>query len=489
MMPATRSAKTARLSLSALTLSLAFLAAASGTATAQATPTTPASGFAMLRGSVADSIHHAPLSGAVVVVEGTDRTGLTKDDGTFRVDSIPPGSRRISIMHPLLDTIGIPMRSGAISFAAGATQDIDFAVPSGERLAALLCTAAWRERFGPAVVMGFVRDPDTNGPAIGAKVEVVYTGTDIIGRKMPPSSRSAVVDSTGLYHICGLPADMTGKVQVFRSGVSSGEVPIAIEHNIAVRAFSVAGQQSVAIVKNDSGKVVRVATGTARLTGRVTDKLGRPLENARVMLQGGATMAISKSNGEFVLDSLPSGTQALVVRRLGYGVTEQAVELSANKPARADVKMSDYVALAPVVVEAAQESGLAKVGYLDRKLTGMGQFMDGKAINHDALAFSDVMRMARGLKVQPLGDGRTYVVTDSRSTGGCLNYYLDGTPWTTMNPGDIDDVAKPNEIVAVEIYHGGEAPPQFTKPGESSCAAVVIWTVARVRDTKAKKRP
>jgi hypothetical protein len=488
MMQATRSAKPARLSLSALALSLACFAAASGKAGAQAAPATPAPGFALLHGSVSDSIHNAPLSGAVVMVEGTERKGVTNPDGSFRIDSIPPGSRRISIMHPLLDTIGLPMRSGAIAFSAGQSEEREFAIPSGERLAALLCTAAWRERFGPAVVMGFVKDPDTNGPAVGAKVEVVYTGTDIIGRKMPPSSRSAIVDSTGLYHICGLPADMTGKVQVFRAGVASGEVPISIEHNIAVRAFSVAGQQTVAMVKNDSGKVVAVATGTSRLTGRITDKLGRPLENARVMLQGGATMAISKANGEFVLDSLPSGTQALVVRRLGFGVTEQAVELSANRPARAEVKMLDYVALAPVVIEAEKETALGKVGYLDRKKTGMGQFMDGNQINHQALSFSDVLRVGRGLRVSPLGDGRTYVVTDARSQNGCLNYYLDGTPWTTMNPGDIDDVARPNEIVAVEIYHGGETPPQFTTPGQSSCAAVVIWTVARVRDNPSKKK-
>lgn len=486
MNSANRSAPFVRLPLSAIALSLIAVVGGGTAVAAQATPA-PA-GFASLHGSVADSIHDAPLVGAVVHVEGLERTGLTKSDGTFRIDSIPPGSRRITIMHPLLDTIGVPMRSGAIGFEAGQTQQLEFAVPSGDRFAALLCSAAWRERFGPAIVMGFVRDPDTNGPAIGAKVEVVYTGTDIIGRKLPPSSRSAVVDSTGLYHICGLPADMTGKVQVFRNGIASGEVPITIVHNIAVRAFSVAGQQTVAVVKNDSGKLVRVATGTARLTGKITDKTGKPLENARVMLQGGATMAISKSNGEFTLDSLPSGTQALVVRRLGYGISEQAVELSANTVARAEVKMQDYVALAPVVVEAAKETGLGKVGYLDRKQTGMGQYMDGNAINHQALVFSDVMRMARGLKVQPLGDGRTYVISDGRSTNGCLNFYLDGTPWTTMNPGDIDDVARPNEIVAVEIYHGGETPPQFTKPGQSSCGAVVIWTVARIRDDVTKKK-
>jgi hypothetical protein len=80
------------------------------------------------------------------------------------------------------------------------------------------------------------------------------------------------------------------------------------------------------------------------------------------------------------------------------------------------------------------------------------------------------------------------VISDARSTNGCVNYWLDGTPWTTMNPGDIDDVAKPNELVAVEIYHGGEAPPEYTKPGESSCAAIVIWTVARIRDNPSARR-
>jgi hypothetical protein len=202
-------------------------------------------------------------------------------------------------------------------------------------------------------------------------------------------------------------------------------------------------------------------------------------------------MAVSKANGEYTLDSLPSGTQAVVVRRLGYGVTEQAVELSPNALARADVKMLDYVpTLAKVTVEAAKNRGLERVGYLDRKTMGMGYFMDGEKINHNALTFSDVMRIAPGLKVSPAGDGRTYVIQDSRSVNGCVNFYLDGTPWTTVTPGDIDDVARPNEIVAVEIYHGSETPPQFSPPGQGSCASVVIWTVARVRsgDTTTKKR-
>ncbi|HEY7394239.1 MAG TPA: carboxypeptidase-like regulatory domain-containing protein [Gemmatimonadaceae bacterium] len=179
-------------------------------------------------------------------------------------------------------------------------------------------------------MLGFVRDPDTNGPALGPKVQLVYDVADLIGRKSS-TVRDALVDSAGLYKICGLPADMSGKVQVFRNGVSSGEVPVEAENGLAVRAFSiVARHEAVAEVKNDSGKVLRVAKGSARVTGKVTDKNGRPLEGARVTLQGasGGATVISRANGEFALDSLPSGTQALVVRKLGYAVTEQAVELS-----------------------------------------------------------------------------------------------------------------------------------------------------------------
>jgi len=361
---------------------------------------------------------------------------------------------------------------------------LELAVPGGERLASILCTPAQRSR-GPAIMLGFVRDPDTNGPALGSKVQLVYDIVDPIGRKTP-GVRESAVDSTGLYKICGLPADMSGKVQVFRNGVSSGEVPVEAENGLALRAFSiVAKHQAVAEVKNDSGKVMRVAKGSARVTGKVMDKNGRPLEGARVMLQGatGGATVISRANGEFTLDSLPSGTQALVVRKLGYAVTEQAVELSSTALARTEIKMGDFVpTLATVRVEAEKDKALSDIGYSSRKQSSMGRFYDGNQINHEAMSFSDVMRIDPGLRISPTGDGRTYTISDARNAaGGCVNYWVDNTPWETMEAGDIDGFVRPNEIVAIEVYHGSQAPPQFTKAGQGGCAAIVIWTVAKVR--------
>ena len=450
-----------------------------------------ASGFCTLKGFVTDSIHGVPLSKALVMVEGTGRTAVTDGEGHYRIDSIPAGRHRIAVMHPLLDTIGVQIRTPEYDMAARDSNELDLVIPGGERLAGTLCsTSPFRVR-GPGILLGFVRDPDTKAPAAGSKVSLVYDQVDPIGRKTP-IVREAPVDSTGLYRICGLPQDMSGKVQVFRNGVSSGEVPIeSTDGYVALRAFSITTEkQTVAVIQGDSGKVKKIVIGSAKLVGKVVDKNGRPLAGARVMLSNGGMPAITKPNGEFELDSLPSGTQSLEVRKLGYGAEEVPVELSSTTVARANVTMNDFVqTLEAMRVEATADKELSDVGYLSRKNMSMGYFMDGKMVNKNALSFSDVMRVAPGLQVSPLGDGRSYVITDSRNPqNGCVNYYVDGFPWTTISPGDIDDFVRPSEIVAVEVYHGADTPPQFTKAGQSSCATIVVWTVAKAHPTSNNRK-
>jgi len=471
---------------------LAVIATLAASAASAQNPTPPASstGVSVLQGFVMDSIHGSPLVNAKVTIEGTNRSGMTTAEGQYRIDSIPPGPHRVVVTHPMLDTAGLQMRTPEYPFVAGKAHDLDLAVPTGQRLVASMCNSAQRN-LGPAAMVGFVKDADSNKPAVGAKVEVVFQVADIIGRKSP-RVRSNVTDSLGTYRICGLPADMDGKVQVFRNGVSSGEVPIQVTGGLALRAFSISSTKQIAEVKGDSGKTVRIAKGNARVTGVVVDKTGKPLSGARVMLQGGGATAISKSNGEFILDSLPSGTQAIEVRKLGYAAADVPVELSTNAPAKTTVTLGDFVpVLQTMVVEAQKDKALSKVGYLERKQMGNGYFFDSNQINHESMTFSDVMRISPGLRISPTGDGRTYVIQDSRSaSNGCVNYYVDGTLWQTLEPGDIDSYVRPSEIVAVEVYHGSQTPPQYTPAGQGGCATIVVWTVAKVRpDKNDSKRP
>ena len=474
-----------------LNLAAALCIIAAPSVRAQGAPAA-AAGLSSASGVVVDSLHDGPLVHANIIIEGTTRIGFTDKDGHYAIDSIPPGAHRVRVLHAVLDTVGITMRTPDINFVAGQNHALDISLPGPKFMVSRFCNAA-QQSLGPAALVGFVKDPDTNQPMIGAKVELVFEVTDVIGRKTP-RVRSGTTDSTGIYRICGIPGDMTGKVQVFRNGVSSGEVPAEVTNGfLGLRAFSIESQhQAVVEVKNDSGKVRRVAKGSAKITGRVLDKKGLPLKEARVTIQGGGAPVLTNPNGVFTLDSLPSGTQSLEVRKLGYSVAEVPVELSTLATANATVTMTDAVPLLEVMrTEAAADQALSDLGYLERKHSGFGYFLDGNQINHDAIMFTDIMYTVPGLKVSPVGNGRDYAVSDTRNAaGGCVNYYVDGFPWTEMTPGDINNFVRPGETVAVEVYHGSNTPPQFQKPGQSSCASIVIWTQGKVSTmSKKKKKP
>jgi hypothetical protein len=211
---------------------------------------------------------------------------------------------------------------------------------------------------------------------------------------------------------------------------------------------------------------------------------GQPIPNARVTVEGSGAATLSKANGDFVLDGVIPGTQTLDVRRLGYSPQEVAVEASSRQVAQVTVTMPDYVpTLETMRVTAAKESGLSQVGYLSRKKMGMGYYLDGDRLNTDgALRFNEVLRTVPGLRVQDDGTGTgNLVVTSTRDArGGCVNYVVDGSPWTSMEPGDIDQFVRPNEVAAVEVYNGPGTPAEFQRAGETSCTTIVIWTVRRV---------
>jgi hypothetical protein len=73
--------------------SVALLASLSAASVVAQTPAA-STGVSVLQGFVMDSIHNSPLVAARVMVEGTDRIGMTTAEGRYRIDSIPPGPHR-----------------------------------------------------------------------------------------------------------------------------------------------------------------------------------------------------------------------------------------------------------------------------------------------------------------------------------------------------------------------------------------------------------
>jgi hypothetical protein len=198
---------------------------------------------------------------------------------------------------------------------------------------------------------------------------------------------------------------------------------------------------------------------------------------------GSSAAVLTRADGSFVLDSLPSGTQALVVRQLGFKPTEVPVELSSRVPARTLVKLGQFVPeLTAMEVVSKREEGLQRVGYRDRKRNSAGgHFIDPETIeNRKATMFTDLLRTVPGIRVQATGNNQM-TVSSTRTAGqdGCVTMFVDGSPWRSLEAGDLDALVRPNEVAAIEVYQGTTTPIQFQTSGQN-CAAVVIWTKTRV---------
>src|SRR4051812_48823639 len=87
-------------------LALGTMPAARAVAYTQNQQRPAASTLSGVLGIAVDSIHGGPLVGATVRISDLGRETTTDAKGYYRIDSVPPGQYRISLHHPLLDTLG-----------------------------------------------------------------------------------------------------------------------------------------------------------------------------------------------------------------------------------------------------------------------------------------------------------------------------------------------------------------------------------------------
>ncbi len=459
--------------------------------------------MATLFGTVFDSVHMAPLAGALVAVEGTTRAATTTDKGVFRVDSIPPGTYKVRVSHVLLDSIGMSMVTNDIMLADQGIESIQLSIPAGPSLVEASCPAA-RRALGPSAIIGRLLDADTDEPVQGGRVSVVWEEISLNANlRRLPRRRDAVSGVDGVYRICGLPTQFEGTLQADLKGITTSEVRVKFEGDaLMVQGLKIGNANTVAVATGDSaearqkeaavGKSYSGATlqrGQAVLTGRVINAAGAPVVGARVDVLGTPGMTLTGAGGEFRIDSLPSGTQTLVARQIGFAPVEQSIELTTRMAARAEVRMDRAATvLAEVKVTAEADAGLERVGFTQRKKSGFGYFLNSDDLSKRSLnLLTDVFRTIPGLRVVP--SGNDYVIQSTRNAlGGCVKYWIDGSVWEAIFPGDVDRIIPPWEVGAIEVYNGTSVPAQFQAPGQSSCTAIVIWSKTRLNAPTGRPR-
>jgi Carboxypeptidase regulatory-like domain len=441
---------------------------------AQQPPATSASAYAVLVGAVADSIHGGPLTGALVIVSGTDRQGVVDSTGRFRIDSIPPGDHQLGVFHPLLDSLNVSVSSKSVPMAAGVATSVFMATPSAMTVVGVYCSADER-KSGPAAVIGRVLAPDGDDPIPNAVVRYSRTSmpsANDIARGAYRISSTFIKDSpatsaVGVFAICGLPLQGgTGTVHASRGQITTGEL---------------AADVSKWLIATVTLRLDTLRRGTAVVLGRLIDDNLRPIAHADIALANSHIKTTTSDSGTFALRDLPAGSQTIQIRKVGFTAIDTALMLSSKSPVQFELRVHQAaVTLSAVNVKAEREAALERVGFEHRRKIGIGRYLTADDMhNRGGEYFSDAMRTVLGLSVRTTRSGRQVIVPSrgaSMGGRGCVAYVIDRAPFYDRPPGSIDDFLRPDDVIGVEVYQPSESPADVvTAP---NCVSVVIWTKA-----------
>jgi hypothetical protein len=435
-----------------------------------------------IEGAITDSVHARPLAFANVLAVRVDTQpslsagALTDARGRFVLDTLPAGRYMVEFASPFLDSLEITLPPREVTLAAGGTVRVDFAIPSGQTLRAAACPGVELSKETGAMV-GRVLDADTERPIAGASIVTSWSELALDRATMRTSyeDRSGVVttDSLGQYRICGVPTESWIVVQVQHAGRAGSSLRLLVPDSagVVVRTLSISpgsAQPVVAAGTPPDSAPAPLLRGTASVTGVVRGLVGIPLAEAQVRVVGAAASASTDARGSFTLGDLPAGSQVLEVRRIGYLLAEQPVELRAGRTLSQDVRLQRIVTLDSMRV-LAQRSRYREFEE-HRRRNGFGRFLDADQIaDRNPFQMSDLMRYIPGFRVSGFGlDAKVTSARGVTSLGGrCeVNIVMDGMQHQEIN------LIHPSSVAGIEAYPaGGPVPPQY----DGRCGVIVIW--------------
>lgn len=459
--------------------------------------------LASVAGVATDSLRGGPLAGATVIVSDAGGRQTTTDSaGRFFIDSIPPGTHRIGLFHPLLDALDFTVASPPLEFLAGDTVRLAFATPSPLVLLKRICTEDSANASGAqptAIVGSIVGDADHATVTLEWKEIGATKQQGVVERTM---SREVQSGADGRFRVCSPPGVTEGRLHAVHADAATSWVPIELSRG------------GVLLPTLHLAHVSRAG----RVVGQVLGPHHEKIPGATVEVADAGSRTTTDNNGRFVLTSLPEGTQILSARAAGYAPTAMVVELVSTAPWQGVVQLGSGPPVLSTVHVLAQHFALALdgVGFSERRRRGIGTFMDLEDIDRKhPLTATDVFETVPGIYVDhsfhpPIIMGNRGHSSVMGASGVCVNLFLDGhrvyleamvdnrAPGTSSEtnpvvsskasgsptvggpepaylPLEIDKYVDVSDMAAVEIYNPEELPPQFERVGDA-CQTIVVWT-------------
>jgi len=415
-----------------------------------------------VRGMVYDSIARAPLPGAVVQMMDPEHPGRLQSaaadaKGRFAFTGVVPGRYLIGFQHLRLDSLALETPTRVVDVRAGETSKVDLAIPSPASINAAVCGATG-VADSTGLVIGLLRDATTDEVLTTGTVQVAWQDLVLERGQFVPENQflSAVIQPTGWYALCQVPADLDVLGRAFRGRDSTG----------------------YAVLRVGSGGLVRrdfVIGGVTRVHGNVRSERGVPLASARVAVAGTERGTYTDSGGAFNLSDIAAGTQTIELRALGYVPETRELTLKANADTALDVTLTSFkTVLDTIHVVSTRLYNRDSNGFERRRKMGFGSYFDDATIMRRRPY--DMYSLLYGIpSMQVVSRGFDRSVLMRGPTGMCApNLFVDGMRMSSDLAGQLDMLVRPEEVAAMEVYRPGSVPAEFFT--FDSCGAIVIWT-------------
>jgi hypothetical protein len=178
---------------------------------------------------VFDSLSGSTMPGVRVFISGTSLAATTLADGSYRIDSVPPGWYTVSIIAPRVDSLLIDPPARELSVSAGDDKRVDLAVPSLHTLSGRLCAAPIGD--SASVIVGVVRDSGLTAAEAHVRAEWTEVAKVAADRlRTQPIWSETMSTAGGRYSLCDIPTDKQITVRASR-----GRATVAIPQRPVVR--------------------------------------------------------------------------------------------------------------------------------------------------------------------------------------------------------------------------------------------------------------
>ncbi len=224
------------------------------------------------------------------------------------------------------------------------------------------------------------------------------------------------------------------------------------------------------------------------VSGVVRDSLGRPMQEAEVILEPDGSRTRTDASGRYSFRSARAGANELKVRLVGFFPFEAALQIPNTGNARLDVVLTRLPPrMTTITIEERRNCPPRTLtGFECRRDAGVGHFRDaGELRSLRPRYWADMLDGMPGLRREmrqgPHGLEWRPISKPSR----CVRELWNGQP--PMNAGtgaafQPDEIWKPNDVVAIEYYEEhSDVPEQYRRwawhppLGGQPCGLIIYW--------------